>query len=90
MSPALFHLILIAGALAVLGECLHDLVDKPDVLLVDIEAEQPSGGACGTAADTIQQDEGLRDQVVLGLVVLISQQVLQGSVVVLTEQLEEP
>ena len=84
------HLVLVAGALAVLRECLHDLIDQPDVLLVDVEAEQPSGGACRAAADTVQQDEGLRHEVVLGLVVLVPQQVLQGSVVVLTEQLEEP
>ena len=29
-------LILVAGSLAVLGECLHDLIDQPHVVLIDI------------------------------------------------------
>lgn len=69
------YLVLVAGPLAVLGEALQGLVDEGDVLLVDVEPEQAEA-AGGAAADAVQELQGLAHQVVVGLVVLATEEVL--------------
>lgn len=67
----MFHLVLVTGTLAVLGQTLHRLVDESHVLFVDVESQQTqtSGGA---STDTVQELEGLTHQVVVVLVVLVA------------------
>ena len=71
------HLVLVAGALAVLRQALHSLVDESHVLLVDVESQQAQS-ARGAATDTVQELEGLTHQVVVSLVVLVAQKVLES------------
>lgn len=64
------------GTLAVLRQALHRLVDETDVLLVDVEAQQAQSSS-GTATNTVQELERLTHQVVVVLVILVSQKVLK-------------
>lgn len=75
------HLVIMTGALAVFCECLQSLVDEGDVVLVDVETQQAQASGCG-AADTVQEHQSLRHQVVIALVVLISQSILKQEFVV--------
>lgn len=75
------HLVIVTGALAVLCECLKSLVDKGDVVLVDVETQQAQASGCG-AANTVQEHQSLRHQVVIALVVLISQSILKQEFIV--------
>lgn len=61
--------------LAVLSQTLHSLVYKSHVLLVDVETQQAQSSS-GAATDAVQKLEGLTDQVVVVLVVLVAQEVL--------------
>lgn len=62
--------------LAVLSQTLHSLVYKSHVLLVDVETQQAQSSG-GAATDAVQKLEGLADQVVVVLVVLVAQEVLR-------------
>lgn len=64
------------GTLAVLSQALHRLVDETNVLLVDVEAQQAQSSG-GTAANTVQELQCLAHQVVVVLVILVSQKVLK-------------
>ena len=80
---------LVVTYLTVFGEGFQDLVDEKDVVFVDVETEE-SQSAGRRAANDVEQDEGFRDQVVVGLAALITEEVLQVPVVVLAQQLQEP
>lgn len=69
------HLVFVTWTLAVLSQTLHSLVYKSHVLLVDVEAQQAQSSR-GAATDAVQKLEGLTDQVVVVLVVLVTQEVL--------------
>lgn len=69
-------LVVVAGTLAVLGQGLEGLVDQSDVVLVDVETEKTEA-ARRRAADAVEEHQGLGDQVEVGLVVLIAQEVLK-------------
>lgn len=71
-----YHLVLMTGTLAVLRQALHRLVDETNVLLVDVEAQQAQSPG-GTAANTVQELERFTHQVVVVLVILVSQKVLK-------------
>lgn len=73
------HLVLVARALAVLGEALHGLVDESHVLLVDVEPQQTQA-SCGAAADAVEELQRLAHQVIIVLVVLTAQEVLQRQI----------
>lgn len=70
------HLVLMAGALAVLGETLHGLVDESHVLLINIEPQQTQA-SCGTATDAVKELQCLTHQIIIVLVVLTTQEVLE-------------
>lgn len=72
----MYHLILMTGTLTVLRQALHRLVNETNVLLVDVEAQQAQSSG-GTAANTVQELECLTHQVVVVLVILVSQKVLK-------------
>lgn len=72
----MYHLVLMTGTLAVLGQALHRLVDEADVLLVDVEAQQAQSSG-GAAANTVQELERFAHQVVVVLVILVPQKVLK-------------
>ena len=69
------HLGLVAGPLAVLGDGLQSLDDQVYIPLVDVEAQQAQAPR-GAAADAVQELQRLAHQVVVGLVVLVAQEVL--------------
>lgn len=69
------HLVFVTWPLTVLSQALHRLVYESHILLVDVETQQAQS-ACGAAADAVQKLEGLTDQVVVVLVVLVAQEVL--------------
>ena len=73
------HLVLVAGSLAVLGEALQRLVDEGHVLLVDVQPQQAQTPR-GAAADAVQELQRLAHQVVVVLVVLVAEEILEGSV----------
>lgn len=70
------HLVLVAGALAVLCEALHGLVDESHVLLVNVEPKQTQA-SCGAATDAVKELQCLAHQVIIVLVVLTAQEVLE-------------
>lgn len=70
------HLVLVAGALAVLGEALHGLVDKSHVLLINVEPQQTQA-SCSAATDAVKELQRLAHQVIIVLVVLTAQEVLE-------------
>ena len=70
-----YHLVFMTGTLAVLGQALHGLVDEAHVLLVDVKSQQPQS-SCRAAADTVQELQRLAHQVIVVLVVLVTQKVL--------------
>lgn len=69
------------GALAVFCERLQRLVDEGHVVLVDVETQQAQATGC-RAADTVQEHQSLRHQVIIALIVLISQSILKKKLVV--------
>lgn len=71
------HLVLLARALAVLGQGLQGLRDQVHVGLVDVEAQQAQTPRGGSTHD-VQKLQRLTHQVVVGLVVLAAQEVLQS------------
>lgn len=70
------YLVLVAGPLTVLGETLQGLVDEGYVLLVDVEAEEAQA-ARGASTDAVQELQGLAHQIVVGLVILATEEVLR-------------
>lgn len=70
------HLVLLAGALAVLCKSLQCLRDQVHVGFVDVKAEQAQP-PCRASTHDIQKLQGLTHQVVVGLVVLTAQEVLE-------------
>lgn len=64
-------------ALAVLSQALHSLVDQSDVLLVDVESQQPQSPG-GAATDAVQELKSLTHQIIIVFVVLIAQEVLEN------------
>lgn len=64
------------GTLAVLRQALHCLVDETNILLVDVEAQQAQASG-GTATNAVQELESLTHQVVVVLVILVSQKILK-------------
>lgn len=73
----LSDLVLVAGALAVLCERLQGLRDEDHVALVDVEAQQAQASR-GAATHDVQELQSLTHQVVVGLVVLVPQEVLDS------------
>lgn len=63
------------GALAVLRQALQRLVDEGNVVLVDVQSQQAEASG-GASADAVQELQGLTDQVVVVLFVLITKEVL--------------
>lgn len=70
------YLVLLAGALAVLGERLQGLSDQVDVRFVDVEAQQAQASG-GASTHDVQELKSLTHQVVVGLIVLAAQEVLE-------------
>lgn len=70
------HLVLLARALAVLGQSLQRLRDQVHVGLVDVEAKEAQTPR-GAPAHDVQKLQRLTHQVVVGLVVLAAQEVLK-------------
>lgn len=70
------HLVFVTWTLAVLSQTLHSLVYESHVLLIDVEAQQAQSSS-GAATDAVQKLEGLTDQVVVVLIVLVTQEVLR-------------
>lgn len=70
------HLVFVTGTLAVLSQTLHSLVYESHILLIDVETQQAQS-PCGAATDAVQKLEGLTDQIVVVLVVLVAQEVLR-------------
>lgn len=70
------YLVLVTGALAVLSQALHGLIDESYVLLIDVESQQPQS-AGGAAADAVEELKSLAHQIVVVLVVLVAQKVLE-------------
>lgn len=72
----MYHLVLMTGTLAVLSQALHSLVDESYVLLIDVESQQAQS-PCGAATDTVQELKCLTHQIIVVLVILVSQKVLE-------------
>lgn len=70
------HLVLLAGALAVLCQSLQRLRDQVHVGFVDVKAKQAQP-PCRASTHDVQKLQGLTHQVVVGLVVLTAQEVLE-------------
>lgn len=69
------HLVFMARALAVFCQALHSLVYESDVLLINIESQQPQAPR-SAATYTIQELQCLTHQVVVVFVVLTAKEVL--------------
>lgn len=61
--PPTADLIIMAWPLTVLCKSLQTLVNQLHIISIDIEAEQDQA-TCGDPTDTIQETEGLQDEVV--------------------------
>lgn len=72
----IYHLVLMARTLAVLSQALHCLVDESHILLIDVESQQAQS-SCGAATDTVQELKCLTHQIIVVLVILVSQKVLE-------------
>lgn len=70
------YLVLVARPLAVLSQTLQGLVDKSYVLLVDVESEETEAPGCAPT-DAVQKLQCLTHQVVVGLVILATKEILQ-------------
>lgn len=64
--------------MAVLCQCLQGLIYQSHIALVDVQTKETQP-ASGGAANAVQEHEGLGDQVVVGLVVLVAQEILEKS-----------
>ena len=62
-------------SLTVLGERLEALVDEFHVVAVDVETEQDESPR-GDPTDTVQESQGLKDQVVVVLTVSLSTEIV--------------
>ena len=71
------HLVVMAGALAVLCQCDHALVDELGIVGMDVEAEQHEPSS-GDPTYAVQEAQGLSNEVVGDLATgLVSQVVLR-------------
>lgn len=70
------YLVLVARPLAVFGQALQGLVDKGYVLLVDVQSEKTKASSCAPT-DTVQKLQCLTHQIVVGLIVLATKEILQ-------------
>lgn len=66
-----------ARALTILCDRLQRLTNKIHVALINVESEQPEATG-GAATDTVQELQCLTHKVVVGLVVLVAQEVLDS------------
>lgn len=64
------------GTLAVLSQALHSLVDESYVLFIDVKSQQPQS-SCGAATDAVQELKCLTHQIIVVLVILVTQKVLE-------------
>lgn len=76
LCDGLADLVLLAGALTVLGQGLQGLGDEVHIGLVDVEAQQAQA-ACGASTHDVQELQSLTHQVVVGFIILTSQEVLE-------------
>ncbi len=65
------------GALTVLSQALHSLVDESYVLLINVKSQQPQSSG-GAATDAVQELKRLTHQIIVVLVILVAQKVLDG------------
>ena len=65
-----------ARSLTVFGQTFQGLVDKGHILFVDIEPEKTKTPR-GTSTNTVQKLQCLTYQIVVGLVILATKEVLQ-------------
>ena len=70
------YLILMARSLTVFGQTFQGLVDEGHVLFVDIESQKTKTPG-GASTNTVQKLQRLAHQIVVGLVVLATEEVLQ-------------
>lgn len=66
-----------ARSLTVFGQTFQGLVDEGDVLFIDVEPEKTKASSCAST-NTVQKLQGLTYQIVVGLVILATQEVLQS------------
>lgn len=66
-----------AGTLAVLGDGLQGLANQVHVTLIDVKAKQAEASS-GASTNTVQELESLTHQIVVGLVVLVAEEVLKA------------
>lgn len=65
-----------ARPLAVFSQALQGLVDKGYILLVDVQSEETKASSCAPA-DTVQKLQCLTHQIVVGLIILATKEILQ-------------
>lgn len=66
-----------ARALAVFSDTLQCLLDQVHIPLINVEAQQPQASS-GAPTDAVQKLQRLTNQVIVGFVVLIPKEILQG------------
>lgn len=71
------YLVFMAGTLAVLGDGLQGLANQVHVALINVKAKQAQA-SCGAPTNTVQELKGLTYQIIVGLVVLVAQEVLKA------------
>lgn len=70
------YLVFMAGTLAVLGDGLQGLANQVHVALINVKAKQAQA-SCGAPTNTVQELKSLTYQIIVGLVVLVAQEVLK-------------
>lgn len=71
------YLVFMAGTLAVLGDGLQGLANQVHVALINVKAKQAQA-SCGAPTNTVQELKSLTYQIIVGLVVLVAQEVLKA------------
>lgn len=66
-----------ARSLTVFGQTFQGLVDEGNILFIDVESEKTKASSCAST-NTVQKLQGLTYQIVVGLVILATQEVLQS------------
>lgn len=64
------YLVIMAGTLAVLGECLQALVDELCIVSIDVEAEEHQASS-GHSADTVQETKCFQNEVVAVFTIIL-------------------
>lgn len=70
------YLVLLAGSLAVLCKCFQGLNDEVDIWFIDVQAQQAQATRRTTTHD-VQELKCLTHKVVVGFVILTTQEVLE-------------